>query len=388
METLKFVMTSTFYPPYHIGGDAMHVYYLSNELARLGHEVHIIHSIDSYSWQRKGEPTNSYLNHDNVIVFSIKSPIGKISPLASYILGSPFPVTRKINDIIQKVEPDVLHHHNIAGLGPFVLGIEAPKVLYTAHDYWLICPMNSLIRYDNIYCTSKSNCFLCSIRSNRPPQLWRYSAMLKKNMAKIDTIITPSNFMKNKLQEFGLRGNFVTIPNFVPEPTKTEMKLYNFPYFLFVGILEEHKGILNLINIFLGVKNEVQAKLFIVGNGSLEIKIKNIIAKNRCSDKIIMVGRIDTKTLANLYADSLAVIIPSVWPENCPLVALEALSYGTSIIANNIGGLSEIVLNNNGILYQNQKELSNILLDFDDKKIKKSQKNQFKDFYKSYIKTI
>ena len=41
METERIVMTSTFYPPYHLGGDAMHVKYLADELTRLGHEVHV-----------------------------------------------------------------------------------------------------------------------------------------------------------------------------------------------------------------------------------------------------------------------------------------------------------------------------------------------------------
>ena len=46
-------MTSTFYPPYHIGGDAVHVKYLAEELAKRGHEVHILHSIDAYNVKRK-----------------------------------------------------------------------------------------------------------------------------------------------------------------------------------------------------------------------------------------------------------------------------------------------------------------------------------------------
>ena len=44
METMKILMVSTFYPPYHLGGDAVHVKYLADELTKAGHEVHIIHS--------------------------------------------------------------------------------------------------------------------------------------------------------------------------------------------------------------------------------------------------------------------------------------------------------------------------------------------------------
>jgi glycosyltransferase involved in cell wall biosynthesis len=364
MKPLKFVMTTTFYPPYHIGGDAMHVYHLSNELAKLGHEVHVIHSIDSYRWQRKNEPSHEYPNHENVIVHSIKSPIGKVSPLISYIFGSPYPVTKKIRTIIDEVKPDVLHHHNIAGLGPFVLGIKAPKVLYTAHDYWLVCPMNGLTRYDQTYCTEKSNCFMCSIRSNRPPQLWRYAGILDNYLKNIDTIITPSNFMKDTLQKYSLDGHFVTIPNFVPKPPKTGAPRYDFPYFLFVGVLEEHKGILNLVDAFLDVKDEIDAKLLIVGTGSLEGRIKNDITKNECANQIMMLGKIDDLTLANAYANALAVVIPSIWPENCPLVALEALANGTPIIVSDKGGLPEIVHKSKaGIITKaNEKSLTGAMI--------------------------
>lgn len=363
MESLKFVMTSTFYPPYHLGGDAVHVYQLSNELAKLGHEVHVIHSIDSYRWQRKGEPSDEYPNHENVTVHPIKSPIGKGSPLISYVFGSSYPVTKKIQSIINEVKPDVLHHHNIAGFGPFILGIEAPKVLYTAHDYWMVCPMNGLTKYDRTYCTSKSNCFMCSIRSNRPPQLWRYSTVLKKCIKNVDTIITPSDFMKNKLKEFGLSGNFTTIHNFAQEPQQTGRPLHEYPYFFFVGVLEEHKGILNLVDTFIDFKNKISAKLLIAGSGSLESIIKERISKNNCHDKILMLGRVDDFSLTNLYANADAVVLPSIWPENCPLVALEALANKTPIIVSNMGGLPEIA-NKNAACTVIKKDLSSTIINF------------------------
>lgn len=341
MESLKFVMTSTFYPPYHLGGDAVHVHQLSNELAKLGHEVHVIHSIDSYHWQRKGNPKHNSSNHENVTVHSIKSPIGKLSPLISYTLGSPFPVTNKIRNIIDEVQPDVLHHHNIAGLGPFILNIKAPKVLYTAHDYWSVCPMNGLTRYDGAYCHSKSNCFMCSILSKRPPQFWRYKSNLNETFRNVDSIIAPSDFMKDRLINMGLNGNFITIHNFVPEPKRDFKNDHSYPYFLFVGVLEKHKGILELINSFIDIKDEIDINLVIAGSGSLKSELENIVIKNKCANQVNVLGRVDDDTLASLYANALALIIPSIWPENCPLVALEALSHGTPIIVSNKGGLPE-----------------------------------------------
>src|SRR5467141_2095531 len=45
---LRFCMITTFYPPHAFGGDALFVYGLTNMLARRGHEVDVIHCVDSY----------------------------------------------------------------------------------------------------------------------------------------------------------------------------------------------------------------------------------------------------------------------------------------------------------------------------------------------------
>ena len=48
-KKLRFCMISTFYPPYNFGGDGLYVWLLSNELARRGHSVTVIHCLDSYA---------------------------------------------------------------------------------------------------------------------------------------------------------------------------------------------------------------------------------------------------------------------------------------------------------------------------------------------------
>lgn len=391
METLKFLMTSTFYPPYHIGGDAMHVFYLSNKLAEYGHDVHIIHSIDSYYWKRKLEPKKEYTNHNNVVVHSLKTHL-KIQPIISYILGRS---SSKIHNMINDIKPDILHHHNIAGFGPSIFDMKAIKSLYTAHDYWMICPMNGLMKYNGNICNFKTNCMMCSLSSMRPPQLWRYTNTFKNRIKNIDVIIAPSNYMKNKLLELGINNKFAVIPNFIPEFSEQQSSpIFNFSYFLFVGVIERHKGIINLINTFIKIKYETDTRLLIVGKGSLEDYVNNIIKKNNCDNKIVMLGRVDNYILPNIYKNALAVIIPSIWPENCPLVALEAISHGIPIIVSDKGGLPELVSNSSiGIVIkdiENSENLAKSIIEFRLKKNKnKSEENRgFNRFYRDYIKTL
>jgi glycosyltransferase involved in cell wall biosynthesis len=341
-KTLTFLMTTTFYPPYHIGGDAIHVYYLANELAKLGHKIHIIHLIDSYRWQRKEEPTGSYPNHPNITVHSIKSPIGKVSPLMSYIFGTYYPISKEILRLIYEINPDVIHHHNIAGFGPFILNIEAPVVLYTAHDYWALCPMNSFLKYKKYSCNGRRDCFLCSLYYKRPPQLWRYIKKGKYRFSKIDTIIAPSRYMAEKLSK-EIEANIITIPNFVPTPPQILPNSKYENYFLYIGLLENHKGILNLIELFKDCKDEINSKLLIVGEGTLKNKIKTIIRNYKLEDRILLLGWKEHNEIYSLLKNAYALIVPSIWPENSPLVSLEALSVGTPVIGTNMGGIPEIV---------------------------------------------
>lgn len=343
MRPLKFVMLTTFYPPYYLGGDALHVYYLSNELAKLGHEVHVIHSIDAYYLNRKKTSSGDYPNHERVSLHPLKSKLGIIAPLVCGFAGLSHPLASKALELVEEIQPDVVHHHNIVGFGPTVLDARAPKVFYTAHDYWLICPRNNLLKPDKTFCDRRRNCFACCLLWKRPPQLWRYTGVLDKKLSHVDTIIAPSNYMRNTLESAGISRPIVTTPNFVPEPEEAGVPIYHSSYFLFVGLLEEHKGVLNLVEAFCHAKEEIDANLLIVGIGSLEDKLHQVIAQNGCQSRVKLLGKIsDRRVLTNLYANALALVIPSIGTENAPLVALEALACGTPVIASNQGGLPEI----------------------------------------------
>ena len=389
MESLSFLFTTTFFPPYHLGGDATHVYHLSCELAKRGHDVHVIHSLDSYHWQRSENPkTSGYTLPDNVTIYPIKSMIGRVEPVISYLSGVPFSIRKKFHHILNDIKPDVLHHHNIAGFGPWIFGLDAPIKLYTAHDHWLICQMDGCLNFKNRLCYNPSNCTMCSIFSGKPPQFWRYTNYLKRNLRNIDTIISPSEYLKGRLTESDIKVPIVVIPNFIPEPPEPSFPLFEEPYFLFVGVIEKYKGIEELVNLFFELKSKITRKLLIAGNGSELNYIKKIITRENCDKDIIILGRVDESTLSNLYTYADAVIIPSKFFENCPMVALEAIAHGTPIITSDIGGLPEITRKiDSGLIFNTLNELKDIIVMFDKDKHRPS--DIIKKYYQYFsIKNI
>ena len=336
-------MTSSFFPPYHVGGDATHVSYLSEELAKRGHEVHVIHSLDAYRIKRgKQLPSRELPNQRNLFIHTIESPLRTLDPLMIYALGNSFWVSRKFSQIVKEVNPEVVHHHNLSLLGYDLLRKRGNYLnLYTAHDYWLICQTNNLFNNQEEVCIRKG-CYTCSLKSKRVPQIWRLFKPFKLAIQNIDLMISPSEFVRKRLmQEIAVRS--ITLPNFVPPAPAKISPICDEKYFLFLGMLEKHKGILNLLELFKKYRNNFHAKLIIAGGGSLSSYIPRFIEKNSLADLISFLGFVDNKTKYELYANALAVIIPSIWPENAPLVALESLSVGTPVITSNQGGLTEII---------------------------------------------
>lgn len=359
METLRFIFTTTFYPPHHLGGDAVHVKYLAEELAKNGHEVHIFYSLDAFKL-KKGVFQEEVKN-DGIQMHPLRTPFGT-SSYAAYFFGNSSFVTQKFKSLVDKVKPNVVHHHNISLLGYNILKKQRDYInIYTSHDSWLICQQNLLLKNGKTPCQSES-CFMCSMRCRRPPQIWRHRRAFNEAIKELDLLIAPSNFVGDKIRE-KICLKTVTIPNFVPKPPP-EIGQSNFSnYFLFAGALERHKGILDLVNVFKDL--ETDAKLLIAGNGGLRSKIAEFTRTNNLTTKIVLLGWVNYSLMCQLLKNANALLVPSICPENSPLIVLEALSVGTPPIASNKGGLPEILNKvDNSLLFNNLSEFKNLLTGF------------------------
>ncbi len=365
MKGLKFLLSSSFYPPYHIGGDATHVKYLAEELVKRGHEVHVIHSLDAYKIKRGEQlPRKQIQAQKNLFINTLESPLRTLDPLIIYTFGNSLWVSRKFSEAVKAIRPDVVHHHNISLLGYDVLRKRSDYLsLYTAHDYWLICPTNNLLKNQEEICKVK-NCSSCSLKYRKVPQIWRSCRNFKMAIKNIDLLISPSEYLRKQLiKEVDVSS--ITLPNFVPSPPDNIVSSNYENYFLFLGMLEKHKGILTLLELFKEQRDNLKTKLIIAGGGSLSPYIREFIKKNSLSNLVLFLGFVDNQTKYSLYSNALAVIIPSIWSENAPLVALEALSVGTPVITSNLGGLPEIIEKvDKKLIFNSTNELRDILLTF------------------------
>lgn len=355
-------MTSSFYPPFHIGGDANHVKYLAEELATLGHEVHVFFSKDAFVVKRRNAARN-FESSKGVSVHMHASPLS-LTPYAVYLFGNSPNITSEFKNLVRQIKPEIVHHHNVSLLGYGIINRQGSYAnIHTAHDYWLICPLNDLRINGTRDCSSHS-CVTCALNRKRPPQLWRHSSGFKSIINQLDLTIAPSIYLQQRLfRELNLEP--IVIQNFAPLPPNHIQKQDYSDYYLFVGSLEEHKGIMNLLEVYRKSSDKIDAKLVIVGTGSLKPLIKSFIQQYSLGNSILFMGSVNKEELYALYKNARALVVPSIWPENAPLVALEALSVGTPVLSSNAGGLPEIVgkVDKNS-LFSNLTELEDLLLNF------------------------
>ena len=282
---------------------------------------------------------------DSVFLHPIETCLSA-SAIEAYVAGMSTVVMKRFRRLLEKVRPDVVHHHNISLLGYSVLRKLGDYLnLYTAHDYWLFCQQNSLLKFRKSICT-KRNCFSCALVIGRIPQLWRYTSSFRKGLAAIDYVLAPSNFMRNMLLDEFPQLKVCHIANFAPRPggdnlaTRDEIES---PYFVYLGVLEHRRGLIPFLENYSRSHLRKSVGVHFVGTGSIEDCLIDFVRLNHLEDKVLILGYLPSDEARAQLSNAAALILPSIWLENSPIVALEALSLGLPVIGSDLGGLPEII---------------------------------------------
>lgn len=342
METLKFLMVTSHYPPRHLGGDAVFVKYLASELVRHGHEVDVLMAPGTYALLGRPDKEVDKTGVSGGSTHEFTTALPKVSALNALVTGSQSRASRKVLETAKSLRADVVHWHNTKGFIGRPFEVNGTRTLYTAHDYYTICPRSNLIRPNLSVCGGPYNCLSCHLRWQKPPPLWRMGRGRVVTLDRGVDVISPSTSLARRLSEAGLKVSAV-IRNFVPRPLvrATPGRVRDHTV-LYVGMLEQHKGVMTLIKGFAEARTRHNFRLRIIGDGSMKGTLTRLIANLGLGDRIQLAGFVSRDYLDGIRARSAFQIIPSEWPENSPLTAIEALSFGLPIIVSDQGGLPEI----------------------------------------------
>jgi glycosyltransferase involved in cell wall biosynthesis len=334
-------MVTTFFGGHSFGGDAAYVDRLARALLRRGHEVHVVHCADAFNAVRGDHPLRPYSPPDGLIVHRLESRWGILSPLATQLTGQPWLKTEALRDIINAIDVDVVHFHNVSlvgGAGVLRMGRRAVRIM-TAHEHWLICPMHLLWKYGRKPCDGPS-CVRCSLAGGKPPQLWRALGSIGRGLRELDALVFPSRHALEEHRRRGIGAPMVHLPYFLPDDwtdgiEDEEPERAARPYLAAAGRLVRMKGFQRLIPM---MRYMPEADLRIAGTGPYEAELKRLAEG---LPNVRFEGLLGGPALARLFHGARAVVVPSLFPETFGYVVLEAFAVRTPVVVHRGGGALE-----------------------------------------------
>ena len=342
---MKILLANKFY--YRRGGDCIYTLNLEQLLKAHGHEVAVF-AMD-YP-ENMDTPWKKYFPTNMSKLMAFTRPFGSAE------------VKGKFKKLLDDFQPDVLHLNNVhTQLSPIMAELahqRGIKVVWTLHDYKLLCPRYDCLKNGNTICETcfrgdKKACLdnkcmkgskLASFIGYKEAVAWNRERL----EASTDVFICPSQFMADKMVQGGFsKSKMRTLCNFIDvekckyapiDGTDNTDRSILLPkkedYYCFIGRLSHEKGVKTLIE----AANQLPYKLVVIGGGPLMDELKAA-----AHDNIEFVGFKQWDDIKQLVGKARFSVIPSEWYENNPLSVIEAECLGTPVLGARIGGIPELV---------------------------------------------
>ncbi|MFH1783011.1 MAG: glycosyltransferase family 4 protein [Candidatus Omnitrophota bacterium] len=359
MKILKVVHC---FPPDSMSGSEIYAYNLAQELSK-DHEVRIFYRTKNPKKRNHELEISSY---NGLKLYKINNTLRRYNSLEKIYYNSE--IEKKLEHVLDEFKPDVVHIHHLLFLSLGIVDIIKSKnipIVFTLHDYWLMCPRGQLLKANLRICKdpSSSNCLLCLLAGLRPSNLIkkiltlqvprkiskRHGVDIKSFFKKIDLFIAPSEYLKKRFIGWGLdRGKIMYSDHGMNTGLFVDSKKIPSDKIRigFIGTLIPAKGAHILIKAFKRLEKD-RALLKIYGhspinNGIFDFNHRiRFMARGR--NDISFMGKFDNKDIENIFKEIDLLVFPSLWEENSPLILREAILSGTPVLTSNIGGVSEII---------------------------------------------
>lgn len=263
---------------------------------------------------------------------------------------------RAIREAVRELKPDIVHLHLFHGQISSSIVRELAradvKVVQTLHDHKLFCPVGTALK-NHLSCNEcaqygrhRAVVNRCHKRSFRRSALIasedKLSSVLGYPDSMIDKFICVSEYLASSIQRAGRvdPSSLAVLPNFTHLPTSQSRRREGI---LFVGRIEEQKGITTLIDAFSRVPRRQSAQLFICGDGPFLEEAKRFARALTCGSSVHFLGQCDRASLNLLYGSARLFVNPSEYAETFGLVTAEAMAHYTVTVATNIGASPELL---------------------------------------------
>jgi len=186
--------------------------------------------------------------------------------------------------------------------------------------------------------------------------MWRLSRLEGESAEKATLIVTVSKYSRNKIIQFydvdktkiRIVPNGVDLQRFKPvqglESIKRQIGIDSKFCVLFVGRLIPRKGLPFLIEAAKHIVKEFKETIFvIVGDGPLKNHLMAYLEEINLSGNFVFLGDVNENVLPALYNCADVLVLPSI-QEGLGIVLLEAQATATPVVAFDVGGVSEAMV--------------------------------------------
>jgi glycosyltransferase involved in cell wall biosynthesis len=266
---------------------------------------------------------------------------------------------RQILGVIDSFAPEVVHIHNAyPSLGPSAILAANDRgipIVMTIHNMRLRCPNGLMFTQGSLCRRCEAGMYANAVVHECFPTkkqasayagaLWIHRFVMRLEHL-ISRFIAPSEFIRSRLIDWWIAPDRVeTIRHFTNVMRSSSAGRVG-TYGIFVGRLSIEKG----VDVLLSALSRAGDPPFrIVGDGPARSALERMAHDLRL-ERTTFVGWRTPDVVVDLLADARYVALPSVWEENAPLVALEALAVGRPLIVSDIGGLPELVESGSGVV--------------------------------------
>jgi len=348
---MRILAITNYFPPRYMGGAEISAYNTCLGLLDRGSELSVL-MVHARSTERRDRHYSIQRIPVHQVTFS--------RPLFDHPFLQAFDprVYRTVAAEIERVQPDLVHVHNVSGAttAPLVAchRLGTPAVL-SLHDHWLLCPNNGLYKGDGLSCDPSkepARCGECFRRYDFWGNIPGRRRVFARLVQGVRTFVSPSQGLVERHVAAGYdRARFQVVPYGIhPAAFQASSDPLIGEYaresrysrtLLFAGALVETKGIGTLIEALPLLSRYVDRFCCLFAGWGDERFVSALRRFNPTTVKLL--GRVPFQEMRTLYASADLTIVPSICYDNSPLVIYESYLVGTPVLGSNIGGIPELV---------------------------------------------
>lgn len=296
--------------------------------------------------------------------------------------------------VLRDFRPDIVHVQHLNHLSTSIV-LEASRarvpVVFTLHDFWLMCPRGQFIQFFPPdartvlpLCEGQDD-NKCAVRcysryfSGAPDEeaadvqfhanwVGRRMWHIRKVCKAVDRFIAPSRQLRNQfVSEFKIDAGRVELLDYgfdrsrLSHRTRVRRPDDHF-VFGYIGTHVAAKGIHQLLEAFARMNRQARLRIWGRPNGESTPSLKSLCASfpGEVRERITWEGEyVNERIVPEVLNQVDAIVVPSIWLENSPLVIHEAQQARVPVVTADAGGMAEFVQHEvNGLLFRHRDPAS------------------------------